>query len=83
MRDLAYKALSVREELIKNEATLPDAIATFLGVLELIKIRKLLLSDEVDEENALLNAKTRFILNTDSSTVENSEYLPDEADENK
>ena len=74
--------ISTLEELIKNEATLPDAIATFLGVLELIKIRKLLLSDDIDEENALLNAKTRFILNTDNSTVENSEYLPNTADKN-
>ena len=66
------------EELLMDEATLPDAIASFLGVLELIKIRKLLVADDIDENNALLNAKTRFILNTDDSTVEESEYFTKE-----
>lgn len=66
---------STLEDLIRGEVTLPDAIATFLGVLELIKIRKLLVADEINEENALLDINTRFILNTDDSTVEESEYL--------
>ena len=66
------------EELLMDEATLPDAIASFLGVLELIKVRKLLVADDIDEENALLNARTRFILNTDDSTVEESEYFTKE-----
>ena len=66
------------EELLVGEATLPDAIASFLGVLELIKVRKLLVADDIDEENALLNANTRFILNTDDSTVEESEYFTKE-----
>ena len=63
------------EELIIGEATLPDLIASFLGVLELIKIRKLLIADDIDEENALLRSSTRLMLNTDDSTVEESEYL--------
>lgn len=66
------------EELLMGESTLPDAIAAFLGVLELIKVRKLLVADDIDEENALLNANTRFILNTDDSTVEESEYFTKE-----
>ena len=69
------KQSSSLEELIREEVSLPDAIATFLGVLELIKIRKLLVADEINEENALLDMNTRFILNTDDSTVEESEYL--------
>ena len=75
LRHLETHGAATLEELIIGEATLPDLIASFLGVLELIKIRKLLLSDEIDGENALLNASTRFILNTDDSTVEESEYL--------
>ena len=51
------------EELIIEEVTLPDLIATFLGVLELVKVRKLLIADDTDEDNALLSTKTRFILN--------------------
>lgn len=62
------------EDLLMEETTLPDAIAAFLGVLELIKIRRILVSDDIDESNALLGAGTRFILNTDESTVEQSQY---------
>lgn len=68
-------------DLISGEATLPDAIAAFLGVLELIKVRKLLVADEISEENALLDASTRFILNTDESTVEESEYFTKDTEE--
>ena len=68
-------------DLISAESTLPDTIAAFLGILELIKIRKILLADEVSEENALLDVNTRFILNTDDSTVEESEYLPTTTDQ--
>ena len=67
------------EELLINEATLPDMIASFLGVLELIKVRKLLLADADgawESENALLGAGTRFVLNSNEDDVEDSEYLP-------
>ena len=43
-------------------------------MLELVKVRRLLISDDIDETNALLSAQTRFILNTDESTIEQSEY---------
>ncbi len=68
------------EELISAEVSLPDAIASFLGVLELIKIRKLLVADDINEENALLDSHTRFILNTDDSTVGESEYFTKETE---
>lgn len=69
------REIATLEELIIGELTLPDLIASFLGVLELVKIRKLLVADEDGTSgNALLGAKTRFILNTDNSSVEESEY---------
>ena len=77
LRTLEKKGAATLEELIIHEATLPDLIASFLGVLELIKIRKLLISDDVDTENALLSAHTRFILNPDDSDTEESGYLPE------
>ena len=71
-------------ELVESEATLPDMIASFLGVLELMKVRKLLIADSVDgewnKENALLGADTRFIINTNEDDIEESEYLIDEPD---
>ena len=70
------------EELLINEASLPDMIASFLGVLELIKVRKLLVADcadgEWDQENAILGANTRFIINTNKDDIEESEYLTEE-----
>ena len=69
------------EELLMSEATLPDMIASFLGVLELIKVRRLLVFDSVDgewnSENALLGGATKFILNSDAKSIEESEYLLD------
>ena len=75
LRSVEKRGTASLEDLLMEEATLPDLIASFLGVLELIKIRKLLVADEISEENALLSASTRFILNTDDSTVEHCEYL--------
>ena len=75
LKAVEEKGIATLEELIIDEVTLPDLIASFLGVLELVKIRKLLVSDEdTDTDNALLSASTRFILNTDNSTLGESEY---------
>ncbi len=75
LRTVEKRGAASLYELISDEVTLADAIASFLGVLELIKIRKLLVADDIDGENALLDGRTRFILNTDDSTVEESEYF--------
>jgi hypothetical protein len=73
------RGIATLEELVGDEVTLPDLIASFLGVLELVKIRKLLVEDgDSPSDNALLSSNTRFILNTDSSTVGESEYDIDE-----
>ena len=75
LRTVEKRGIATLEDLIIDEVTLPDLIASFLGVLELVKIRKLLVqNDGENTDNALLGANTRFILNTDESTVEQSEY---------
>ena len=75
LRTIEQRGIASLEDLVIGEVTLPDLIASFLGVLELVKIRKLLVEDDgEDRDNALLSASTRFILNTDSSTVGESEY---------
>ncbi len=75
LRNMEKRGIATLEDLIIGEVTLPDLIASFLGVLELVKIRRLIVEDdEWDGENALLRASTRFILNTDDSTVGESEY---------
>ena len=50
-----------------------------MGLFDFLKRNRY--ADEIDEENALLSASTRFILNTDDSTVEESEYFPKHSDE--
>ena len=74
LRSIEKRGIATLEDLIADEVTLPDLIASFLGVLELVKIRKLLVEDDGDSENALLRSNTRFILNTDDSTLGESEY---------
>ena len=79
LRTVEKRGIATLEELVGDEVTLPDLIASFLGVLELVKIRKLLVEDRGEEsDNALLSSDTRFILNTDSSTIGESEYDIDE-----
>ena len=66
-------------ELLSEERSLPDIIASFLGILELIKIRKLIISEEDGEDepsNAILDSNTRFIINTDDASIEKNEYFP-------
>ncbi len=73
-------------ELLECEPTLPDIIAAFLGVLELVKLRRLLISDSVEGEsdgNAVLGRDTRFVLNTNEDDIvhEDSEYSFDDLDD--
>ena len=75
LRKIEDRGAATVEELVSGEQSLPDLIASFLGVLELIKIRKLLIADDISADNALLSVSTRLILNEDDSTVEQSEYL--------
>ena len=74
LKTIESRGIATLEELIIDEVTLPDLIASFLGVLELVKIRKLLVENDEESDNALLSANTRFILNTDDTTVGESEY---------
>ena len=84
IKHIEKKGAASLEELLLGEATLPDVIASFLGVLELIKVRKLLIADAVDgewtRENAVLGADTRFIINENKDDIEESEYLLDGGD---
>ncbi len=78
IKTLEKQGVASLEELLINENSLPDLIAGFLGILELIKVRKLLVSDEIDEANALLDGKTRFILNNDVTLDDELEPVSNE-----
>ena len=55
------------KELLDDSVSLPDMIAIFLGVLELIKIRKILIRDS---EGTLLDMSAEFIINDNPADVE-------------
>ncbi len=75
LKTVEARGFATLDDLIMGESTLPDVIASFLGVLELVKIRKLLVDDDEDgTDNALLRSSARFILNKDSTEIGESEY---------
>lgn len=57
-------------ELLEDAPSLADMIASFMGVLELMKIRKILMEDTEDEDNSVHGEQTRFFLNPDAPAEE-------------
>lgn len=55
-------------DLLEDAPTLADMIASFMGVLELIKVRKILIEELGDELNSVHTEETRFFLNPDAPT---------------
>lgn len=60
-------------ELLDDSVSLPDLIAIFIGVLELIKVKKILI-DETDDSSELPDGNlhgesTRFIINTNEEEI--------------
>lgn len=60
------------DELLSDSVSLPDMIAIFLGVLELIKVRKILICDK---DRTLLDRQATFTLNSsdESDTAQDGE----------
>lgn len=69
LRKMQSKSISSLAELIEQEETLPDLIAAFIGVLELIRTRRLLINDDINEAGAIHGLDTSLRLNTDESTI--------------
>ncbi len=61
--------VSTLGELMAGAESRADLIAAFLGVLELVKVRRLLIDMGEDEARPIYDMQTRFFLNTDESTV--------------
>ena len=60
-------------ELLEDAPSLPDLIASFMGVLELIKVRKILMEELEDGENSVHGENTRFFLNPDAPNDEETQ----------
>jgi len=64
---MAKKERTTLRELLDDSVSLPDMIAIFLGVLELIKIRKILICDT---ESTILSDEASFSINTNTDDIE-------------
>ena len=67
LNKMSKKKATSLKELLDESVSLPDMIAIFLGVLELIKIRKILICDA---EGTLLGDDATFMINENSDDVE-------------
>lgn len=64
---MSKKKTTSLKELLDDSVSLPDMIAIFLGVLELIKIRKILI---YETEGTLLDMSAEFVINDNPDDVE-------------
>ncbi len=64
---MSKKKVTSLKELLEDSVSLPDLIAIFLGVLELIKIRKILI---YETEGTLLDMSAEFMINDNPDDVE-------------
>jgi segregation and condensation protein A len=63
------------KDLLSDAVSLPDLIAIFLGILELIKVRKILIEEDPDSYTVIHGSDTRFVVN-DTPPDENEEQKP-------
>ena len=66
VRRISRKGKASMSDLLKDEPSLPDLVASFMGILELLKLRRILIDkdyDGTDGENAVHGIETRFLLN--------------------
>ena len=68
------------DELLGDSTSLPDMIAIFLGVLELVKMRQILIVDAPDEFTSLHGTTTRFVINDNPPSPEEVKAPEDSID---
>ena len=60
---------STLRELLDDSVSLPDMIAIFIGVLELIKVRKIIIDESDEFDDGAHGENTRFIINENEADV--------------
>ncbi len=63
------KGSATLDELLSDSVSLPDMIAIFIGVLELVKVRRLVISDSDEDERGIHGVTTRFTLNENEDEI--------------
>ncbi len=66
------------QELLHDAVSLNDMIAIFLGILELVKVRKILIDEDPDSYTVIHGVNTRFVVNDapPAEGEEEKEYNP-------
>ncbi|MBR7111491.1 MAG: segregation/condensation protein A [Clostridia bacterium] len=67
---LTTRGTATLRELLIDAPSIADLIASFMGILELMKVRKIIMEDSEDEGNSVHGEGTRFFLNPDAPTDE-------------
>ena len=71
-------------DLLEDSVSLPDMIAIFLGVLELMKMRRIILADDsADAEGSIFGMNTRFLRGADTSSEEDTPAFSSDFDSDK
>ena len=63
------------KELLSDAVSLPDLVAIFLGILELIKVRKILIDEDPDTYTVIHGSDTRFVINDTPPSEEEEEKV--------
>ena len=63
IRRMQKKKVTTLKEILSDSVSLPDLIAIFLGVLELIKVRKILIAGDDTGISSLMGDEAKFIIN--------------------
>ncbi len=63
LQHMEKKASPSMQELLADATSVSDLIAIFLGILELIKLRKILIDRDQDADTTVHGTDTRFIIN--------------------
>lgn len=74
---LETKGTATLRELLVDAPSLADLIASFMGVLELMKVRKIIMEDVEGDENSVHGENTRFFLNPDAPVDEEIDIKAD------
>ena len=72
LHHMSKKSKPSMKELLSDATSLPDLIAIFLGILELIKVRKILIEEDPDSYVTVHGSDTCFMVN-DTPPDENGE----------
>ena len=75
---MSRKRETSMQELLHDAVSLNDMIAIFLGILELVKVRKILIDEDPDSYTVIHGVNTRFVVNDTppEEGEEQKEYNP-------